>query len=143
MKKIVIAALTGLTLAGCATQKPQMGEGDYSRFSKGWAAIHQCHSSGYIDADTAALAKRYVGGTMQQYVFDSNKMDNQANWYLRNGSLPSQDDCRNLAVAVRARQQQIVENTAQLSAQSNPAIVTKPTSTYCNRIGTQVFCNSF
>lgn len=143
MKKILVSLVAGLLLAGCATQKPQMSEGDYSRFSKGWAAIHQCHSSGYIDTDTAALAKRYMGGTMQQYVFDSNKMDNQANWYLRNGSSPSQDDCRNLAVSVRTRQQQIAENNAQLSAQSSPAMGTKPTSTYCNRIGTQVFCNSF
>lgn len=143
MKKIISAAVCGLLLAGCATQRPQMDEATYTSFSRGWAVVHQCYSLNHIDVDMAAHARRQVNATMNRYEYDPAKITTQANWFIRYGNPPSQEDCQKLALVVRTKQQQITESNTQASIYSAPIIVNQPSSTYCNKIGTQVFCNSF
>ena len=143
MKKHIGVIICGLFLAGCATQRPQMDEATFTSFSRGWAVVHQCYSLNYIDVDMAAHARRQVNATMNRYEYDPAKITTQANWFVRYGNPPSQEDCQKLALVVRTKQQQIAESNAQASTYSAPIIVNQPSSTYCNKIGTQVFCNSF
>lgn len=143
MKKHIGVTLCGLFLAGCATQRPQMDEATYTSFSRGWAVVHQCYSLNPIDVDMAAHARRQVNATMNRYKYDPAKITTQANWFIRYGNPPSQEDCQKLALVVRTKQQQIAESNSQASIYSAPIIVNQPSSTYCNKIGTQVFCNSF
>ena len=112
MKKIIGAAACGLLLVGCATQRPQMDEATYTSFSRGWAVVHQCYSLNHIDVDMAAHARRQVNATMNRYEYDPAKITTQANWFIRYGNPPSQEDCQKLALVVRTKQQQIAESNA-------------------------------
>ena len=146
MKKTVIAALTGLVLAGCATQKPQMPDEKYQAFARGWSAIGYCNNKGWIDADTAARGRTYVGSAVDTYTFDRARMGVTIA-EVGKSAPPSQESCRELAMTIQARKQQIDNQNANMAIQQqsvqNMINATKSTNTYCNKIGTQVLCNSF
>lgn len=146
MKKTVIAALTGLVLAGCATQKPQMPEDKYQSLVRGWIGISECIRSGWIDADTGARGRSYVIAAANTYQYDSVKFK-EIEQQMRGTLNISQTDCREIAVSIQSRKQQIDNQnaTAEMQRQEVQSIInnTKSTQTYCNKIGTQVLCNSF
>lgn len=149
MNKMLIGLSLALALAltGCATQRPQMTEHQYDMFAKGWAGVHHCTTEGFIDAPTAARARTYAVTAMNQYSFDSALLDSKAKDQITYGERPSQQDCRSLAATVEGRRQQIENQNASAAIQQQEAQnminATKSTKTYCNKIGTQILCNSF
>lgn len=146
MNKIVCVVLAGLILAGCATQRPQMSEDQYQSFARTWATIGFCNNKGWIDSDTAARGQTYVNSAVGTYTFDRDRMGN-ALAQVGKAAPPSQEDCRMLSMNIHQRKQQIENQNAQNATQQQEAqkIInsTKSTQTYCNKIGTQVLCNSY
>lgn len=136
-----------ISLGGCATQKPQMSDAQYEMFAKGWSYLHHCSAEGFIDPATTARGRTYVVGAMNQYSFDGALLDGKAKDYINYGTPPSQQECRSLAVSIEGRKQQIENQNATAAMQQQEAQnminATKSTRTYCNKIGTQVLCNSF
>lgn len=147
MNKLICAMLSGLISAGCATQRPPMPDEKYADFSRGWAALHHCSMDGMIDADAAARGRTYMVSTMNTYSFDGKRLDAEAYRAIQAGNKPSVQDCRSLNISIQGRKQQIENQNAQAAIQQQEAQnmlrATKPTQTYCNKIGTQVLCNSF
>ena len=149
MKKIIGAAVCGLLLAGCATQRPPLQEGQYFGFAKAWHTIGWCAYKGWMDPSTAALGKTYVATALNRYSVDQNRMEQEDKSPALIGALNAmtEGDCRNAAVSVATRKQQIENQNATAEIQQREAQnminATKPTNTYCNKIGTQVLCNSF
>lgn len=139
--------LISLVFVGCATQRPQMTEEMYSSFGKGWALLHHCSAEGLLDASDAARGRTYMVATMNNYLFEGSRIDAEAYQHIQSNSKPSIQDCRNLNVSIQGRRQQIENHNAQTAMQQQEAQsminATKSTQTYCNRIGTQVLCNSF
>ena len=146
MKKHIGVIICGLVLAGCATQKPQMPEDKYQSLVRGWIGISECIRSGWIDADTGARGRSYVIAAANTYQYDSVKFK-EIEQRMRGTLNISQTDCREIAVSIQSRKQQIDNQnaTAEIQKQEIQNIInsTKSTQTYCNRIGTQVLCNSF
>ena len=146
MKKIIGAAVCGLLLAGCATQKPQMPEDKYQSLVRGWIGISECIRSGWIDADIGVRGRSYVIAAANTYQYDSVKFK-EIEQRMRGTLNISQTDCREIAVSIQSRKQQIDNQnaTAEMQRQEVQSIInnTKSTQTYCNKIGTQVLCNSF
>lgn len=144
--KIVLSLLVIGLVAGCATQRPQMPDDRYQGFARTWATITHCNAKGWIDADTAARGRTYVGSAVNSYTFDEAKM-RQTIASLGENSPPSQEVCRDLAMNIQARKQQIdVQNsTAEMQQREsqNTINAARPTQTYCNKVGTQVLCNSY
>lgn len=149
MNKLMVSVMAGLILAGCATQKPQMAESQYFGFAKAWHTIGWCAYKGWMDVNTAARGKTYVTTTMNQYSFDRQRMDQESRSPAVAAALDqvTEGDCRNAAVSIHTRKQQIDNQNATAEIQQREAQnmikATKPTNTYCNKIGTQVLCNSF
>ena len=147
MKKHIGVIICGLFLASCATQKPQMTDAQYEMFAKGWAVLHHCNANGYIDPAATARGRIYAASTMNRYSFDGALMDSKAYDQINYGTQPSQQECRSLAASIEGRRQQIENQNATAEIQQREAQnminATKPTNTYCNKIGTQVLCNSF
>ena len=147
MSKLMITLILASVLAGCATQKPQMTDAQYEMFAKGWAVLHHCSANGYIDPAATARGRIYAASTMNRYSFDGALMDSKAYAQIKYGTQPSQQKCRSLAASIEGRRQQIENQNATAEIQQREAQnminVTKPTNTYCNKIGTQVLCNSF
>jgi hypothetical protein len=146
-KQVIVALMIATGLVGCATQRPQMSDEQYRMFSQGWAVLHHCNQEGWIDADTTARGRAYAAAAMRQYQFDPQRIDSEALTQIRYGDKPAQATCRELAVSVARRKQQIEIHNAQVTQQEqmiqNSFNNTKPTQTYCNKIGNQVMCNSF
>lgn len=146
MNKIIAGLVIGLTLVGCATQRPQMPEERYYGFARTWASIGYCANQGWIDPDTAARGRTYVGSAVDTYTFDRTRMAT-AIADIGKTLPPSQENCRALAVDIQARKQQIDNQNANAAIQQKSAQdminATRSTQSYCNKIGTQVFCNSF
>lgn len=144
LRWIIFGLVIGLS--GCATQKPQMPDEKYPGFARTWAAIGYCANQGWIDADTAARGRTYVGAAVDTYLFNRDRMA-AAITAVGKTSPPSQENCRALAVDVQTRKQQIDNQnaTAAIQQKTTQDMInsTKSTQTYCNKIGTQVFCNSY
>lgn len=146
MNKLMTALILASVLAGCATAKPQMPDEKYQAFTKGWVSISQCIRNGWIDADTGARGRTYIMGAANTYQYDTDKFK-ESELQARQSISVNQSDCRELAVAIQARKQQIDNQNATAEIQQretqNMVNATKPTNTYCNKIGTQVLCSSF
>lgn len=147
MNKLICVMLSGLILAGCATQRPPMPDEKYGAFAHGWAILHHCSIDGNINSDTAARGRTYMVSTMNAYSFDGKRLDAEAYQAIQTGNKPSMQECRLLDISIQGRKQQIENQNAQAAMQQqetqNMIRATKPTQTYCNKIGTQVLCNSF
>ena len=146
MKKIIGAAVCGLLLAGCATQKPQMPDEKYVPLVRGWIGVSECIRSGGIDADTGARGRAYIIAEANQYQHNPVRFKEIEQQMRGSFSLTSQD-CREMAAVIQSRKQQIDNQNASAEIQrrevQNILNTTKPTQAYCNKIGTQVLCNSF
>ena len=147
MFKTLCAVLLGFMVAGCATQRTQMTDSQYRDFAKAWAMLHHCNMSGVINGEVTAKGRAYLVSSMNSYSFDGKRMDNEAYLSIKSGNIPTNQDCRSLDSAIHSRKMQIDNQNAQASMQQqetqNMIRATKPTNTYCNKIGTQVLCNSF
>lgn len=143
----LMGVLISLVLAGCAAQKPQMSVDQYEMFAKGWAYLHHCNANGFIDPATTARGRTYAVSSMNRYSFDGALMDGKARDQINYGTRPSQQECRSLASSIEGRKQQIDNQNATAEMQQREAQnminATKPINTYCNKIGTQVLCNSY
>ena len=147
MKKIVCAAVAGLMMVGCATQRPQMPDERYAGFARAWNTVGRCVSSGWMDADTAARGRTYISSAMNTYTYSQEDMRDTINGEANRMPSISPEQCRMAAMDIQMRKQQIANQNAQTDMQQrevqNMINATKPTQTYCNKIGTQVLCNSF
>lgn len=147
MIKIISAVLIGLVLSGCATQRPQMTDAQYREFSYAWATLHQCNMAGEINGEMAAKGRVYLTTTMSGYSFDGQRIKSEADNKVVYGSKPTAEECRALNSSIYGRKLQIENQNAQATMQyresNNMMQTNKPTNTYCNKIGTQVLCNSF
>ena len=146
MRKTLLISLVFLGLVGCATQRPQMPDGRYSGFARAWAAVGYCNNKGWIDADTAARGRTYVSSAMNTHTFDHSRM---AAEIVDMGKTPppSQEDCRALAMGIQTRKQQIEVHNAAVAQEAkeiqNAINATRPTQTFCNKVGDQLLCNSY
>lgn len=144
LRWIIFGLVIGL--AGCAAQKPQMPDEKYAAITRGWITLTECIRNGDIDSDIGARGKAYIFSTVSEYQHDADKLRNTEIKMRKNLSV-SKADCRELAVAIQTRKQQIENQnaTAEMQRQEVQNIInsTKSTHTYCNKIGTQVLCNSF
>lgn len=149
MSKLMTALILASVLAGCATQRPPLQESQYFEFAKAWHTIGWCAYKGWMDPNIAALGKTYVASTLNRYSVDQARMAQEDKSPALSAALNSvtEGDCRNAAVSVASRKQQIENQNATAEIQQretqNMINATKPTNTYCNKIGTQVLCNSF
>ena len=149
MNKLLCVMLSGLILVGCATQRPSLPEDQYFAFAKAWHSVGWCAYKGWMDSETAARGKTYISANLNRYSYDQSRLAQEDKSQSIAQALDgmTEGDCRNIAVNVQARKQQIQNQNVQADMQNQEAQsmlrATKPTQTYCNKIGTQLLCNSY
>jgi hypothetical protein len=149
MKSILCAVFAGLILMGCAAQRPQLPDDQYFGFARTWHTIGWCAYKGWMDPATAASGKSYVSATINKYSFDRERLaqEDKSSVIAQSLNELTEGDCRNIAVSIQTRKQQIDNQNATTAMQQQAAQEminsTKSTQTYCNKIGTQVLCNSY
>lgn len=148
LARVVLGSVFVSVLVGCTytpKPKPQMTENLYLSFAYSWNAIHKCAAAGYMPPDTAALGIRYMESSLSKFSYTEYSLAN---------ALAKQKDvsltlaeCNTEAVSIHNMKQQIdIHNAAVDQRQAETQRIlesTRPKQTQCNRIGTQVFCNTF
>lgn len=146
--KPILISLAFIGLTGCATpKKPEMPESHYTTFAGRWLMVNYCSWKGWMDADTAARGRTYIESDVATWTHDSVRLNQIIKSLEPETSKARQGDCNLLTASIQQRKQQIENNNATAAMQQQEAQnminATRPTHTYCNRIGTQVLCNSF
>ena len=130
--------LLALGVAGCAAlPKPEMTEQQYSEASRNWYALHQCNQQGFIPPEVVASGVHLITQNLAGYSYDSGKLDAMVRILERSYS-PTVGDCNQIALVIHTNTPKVV---AQQPAYVAPVYV--PKNTFCNRVGTQMLCNSF
>lgn len=140
--------LISLFLVGCASKvKPEMTSDNYTKFAKGLLIVDFCSWKGWIDADTAALGKRYIQHDIGNYVTNFEVLNTEASRIRNSEPAPEQGECNRMAAAIKERQQNIVvhNQAVEYNQQTTQEFInsTKVRNTNCNRIGTQLLCNTY
>jgi len=147
MNKIVCAVLVGLVLVGCASTRPTMPDQNYVTLAGRWLMVDYCAWKGWMDAESAAKGRRYINSDIASWTYDSERLKREVGILHPETAKVTQGDCRRMSVSIQERSQQIADHNAQSEMQQrevqNIINATKSTHTYCNKIGTQVLCNSF
>jgi hypothetical protein len=144
--RTALCLLTVALFAGCATQpRPQLAEEQYTALSRAWVATHKCGAAGQMDPATAALGLRYVRATLHAHTFDEARIHSEV---AALGSVaPTPADCNAASMQILARKQEIdIHNSwvdSNHQAQQDAINSTRSKQTYCNKVGTQTFCNTF
>jgi hypothetical protein len=143
----LLISLGFLTTMGCATQRPQMPDEKYVTFANAWNIVGYCAYKGWMDADTAARGKTYISSAINTYAYSQEDMVDTIKGGASRLKDVSMETCRMVAVDIQTRKQQIANQNIQADIQQreiqNMINSTKSTNVYCNKIGTQVLCNSF
>lgn len=133
-------------LVGCATPKPELPAEWYERISRSWIQVHNCNNAGELSPEDTAWILRYMTSELQRYSYDPVKL----NTIIQNTNPASvklvPEECKDMAVLVADRKIQTQinnQNAARTEQQIQDAINSRPTNTYCNKIGAQVLCNSY
>lgn len=142
MKQVCLLSLVFISLIGCASnQKPPMPENMYYQAASEAALLNQCGTLGLMSPDIAATGFNNIGRVVKTYAFDVNRL---------NSLIPTVDveatkeSCNKMAIGIQSAKQK--EDQLRFSNQQavpDLVIQTKPTSTYCNKVGATVMCNSF
>ena len=138
--KLVISLIT-LVLTGCAaTPKLEMPEQKYMEFAQMVNAIDWCINNKYFSMEAHTASIRVMGTVINTWNYDSAKLRETS----RNNPVSiTETECNRIAANILATQQRWDRQASMASSQPTPVIIPQPTNTFCNRIGTQVLCNSF
>jgi hypothetical protein len=147
MKSLLIVAGLALIVAGCATHRPPMPEDHYMGFAGKWLVVDYCTWKGWMDTGIAAKGRQYINADISTWTYDLEKLKGHVISLKSEAEKLNQGDCRRMESSIQERAHQIDNQNATTAIQQQEAQnminSTKTTQTYCNKIGTQVFCNSF
>lgn len=138
VKGLTLALVTGL--AGCSSS-PISRVATAEQHEKYVSAVYQvgsCSSSGRMPLDIAGFANNDLAEWAAKYSMDSQVLAMYEAQVRKKWPMFSTEDCNQVSVYWSALMQKSQQTPA-------PAAYMPPMNrhTYCNKIGTQVFCNTF
>ena len=142
VRQVVLCLVSVVGLTGCASYS--FTESDYSSFAYSWVAVQTCSEYGHMDADTAAAGMLFMRKKLGQASYDKVALE-RAIYKAKQGSI-TPSECRKLSVTVKGWEKQQAQQQQEINELNRAAENFKnsmPKQTYCNRIGTQVFCNTY
>lgn len=145
MKKLALC-LTAMAMTGCVTKKPAT-EKIYNNVAAGFVKLKQCNASGEIPTATAAYGLTLMQGNLSNYTYNEDYLQNKIRFYSQPENIANYPfSCSDMALEITQRQQQIAvqnENTQQLNQALQNFSNNTPKTTFCNRYGTMVTCNTY
>lgn len=138
--------LAALAMTGCVT-KQQATELQYNQFAAGYVKLKQCNASGEMPTATAAYGLTLMQSQLSQYNYDQGYMQSKVNYYSQPGNLDNVPlTCSDMALKITQRQQEIAAqnyNNQQVNQALQNFSNNTPKTTFCNRYGTMVTCNTY
>ena len=137
--RIVPVILLALGVAGCATTKPQLPESKYYAFARAANTGQKCSEFGFFSAEESSIVIATFGRALNTWQYDEVKTLQIAK------ELPvsvNADICKKMLVDVYVAKQKW-DQVQQVQYHPVPVYTPQPQNTFCNRVGTQMLCNSF
>lgn len=145
--KIAASFIAGVMLVGCASTKPQLSLSAQDSFAEEFVEIQLCGQRGMISPDSALWAKRLTNYNLSTWNYDSEFVNAQYRKIIATHPGTTSEQCNQIAMRSEEYKQNVLQNNAQVEATTralqNQIQNNRPVTTYCNRIGTQTFCNSY
>lgn len=143
--KCLVAAVLAVVCTTNALSAPK--ELDYKMLATFRAQLQVCYTENFVSPQFFADSDRAVDSFMRQITFDREKLHDMT-MSIWNETTAETQLCRDTEVAgyqLQAKTKQMVINNNQSQADFQGAVDnfknSNPKPIYCNRIGTQTFCN--
>lgn len=145
--RVLVLVLGVVVVSGCvAPQKLVMTPMEHKQFVVQLEGTRWCGQLGLMDLDTASRGMGYLSTTAANYAIDPYLVDSITK-QLRAEGPPSAETCNSFAMHILDRKRHIAQSNASVEASqkawSDIVKATRPTQTYCNKIGTQTLCNTY
>ena len=145
--RLLSVLLAGLVLTGCSMSKPIMDEALYTEVAKAHVGIEYFARMGWMSSDVVTFGKRAIATKINQYSYDEERLNGKAKLINSFETKPNQDDCNKVAMEVQGYNQRntLQNQTGRDNQRETQELInsTRMQNTYCNRIGTQMFCNTY
>lgn len=132
-------------LVGCAAPtKPDLPEQSYNLIGEAVVGPPKCAEQGYMTPEAAARIQAQTRSHLARHTYDESRVS----FMVSNAQYVDYTKviCTSMAIRSSAQHQESVANqqhTAEHNAEMRRIIESnRMRNTYCNRIGTQVFCNT-
>lgn len=140
--------LIATLLVGCGTTPlAPLSDFGYKYSSEAFASVWRCGASGLIDPATAALGLTYVKSKYFTGVtVDRNRFNAAVDQLIKAPNEPNRIECNTIAMDIHEQKRRIDINNQSVSASQDELskiLNNTPKNTYCNKIGTQVFCTTY
>ena len=119
--------------------KPEMPEEKYHDFAMTIAAMQKWADAGYFSKEENIANKYVLGNVINTWSYDFNKLKTITEGM--NIGITEQT-CNRIAEDTQVTKLRW-EQARQVQSQPTPILINPPRTTTCNRVGTQMLCNSF
>lgn len=143
--RVLTIILVSVVLTACAAiPKPELQVMQYQSAAREIYAIHSCTATGKMSPELGALGDTYLKGMLGQYSYDVSRLAAATKDTSTNPV--AVEECNVLAMGIQKQKQQILinnQNNQMAIDQMGSLNNQRTSSTYCNKIGTQLFCNTY
>lgn len=142
VRKAVLILISVVALSGCATKT--FTEQDYDYWGYHWQVIPYCNNKSMITTELAATGDHIIKRRLATAQYDKDTFYASAKKHSR--VRVDEQICRGIETNIRGwqlemnRQKQDGRETQQALENVKNSM---PKQTYCNKIGNQVFCNTY
>lgn len=141
MKKVCLLLVSLVCLVGCASTP--LPDDLFKQAAGQTLGYEKCALRGLMPPETAAMGQRFIRNTLNQYSYDKLEFK----YYMQGieNSLPdiTAEACNKLAMYAYTINGGPASRAAPAAAAKDDYQSYFPKTTYCNRIGTQTFCNQY
>jgi hypothetical protein len=145
-KQVIVALMIATGLVGCATQRPLMPDDNYAKFVTRVMGLQDCSMRGHISQDVAALGIAQEKSKFNTWSYSTERLEAEVAYQKTRVFNISKSECNSAAIQIHEVDQQRNRNiqAAQIDRDDmNQSFNNQPRTTYCNKIGNQMFCNTY
>lgn len=134
----VALCLGSLVLVGCASALP---DSMYENAGYGQAAMNSCVRQGFMRPEVAAQGQEIMYRFINQHTYDRARLESEI--ASRSARRQTEAQCKKIETDILATKYKQDRNRQDAREMNEAIRAATPKQTYCNKVGTQVFCSSY
>lgn len=138
VRQAILVLVSVVGLAGCATPLP---EPMYSNYGTAYSNLTSCVQQGYISPASAAIGYDILNGHIANHTYDAARLQEEVS--SRSARKQTESFCKTFEAQMLTRDRQLTRQRQETREINDAIRAATPKQTYCNKIGTQVFCNTY
>lgn len=139
VRQAVLVLISVVGLSGCAGYTFKSHDYDYVAYHS--VAIQSCGSRGLMDVNTAATGNQIIRQRLATADYDRAEFSRTVGKFEKRSF--DSEACRNASIAILGWEKQVAQQRQDTKELNEAIRAATPKQTYCNKIGNQVFCNTY